>query len=141
MYQVQFQGDGGVNTGVWTLQDDLTVQYDIYFRAGSFVSNGYDVKARSIYADDNDAGISIDFSGTDKITLRWRFEIQSNPTFNIGSADVYWENMEGDQYRLYGSNNTFNDLYFDHDDGANPINIEGNNTVNNVNIESNNYLK
>ncbi|KAA3630974.1 MAG: HYR domain-containing protein, partial [Bacteroidetes bacterium] len=139
--QIQFLGDGSY-AGEWTLQDDLDVRYDMYVQNGSFISNGYDVSCRSFFMHNNNANTSADFTGTDFINVTHRFELRYNPSFTIGSADIKWDNMEGGYYRILGYSNTFNDLIFNHDDGANRIylfNNSHNNTVNNVIINTTAY--
>ena len=138
MRQIQFLGDG-VYTGEWTLQDNLDVRYDLYTTYGSFVSGGHRVSCRSFFSNNNNVNTSVDFTGTDLISVRHRFELHNNPTFNIGSANIQWQNMEGGYYRFYGYGKTFNDLLFDHDDGANRIELHHNNNVQNLVINSTAY--
>ncbi|MFT6336579.1 MAG: hypothetical protein ACJATI_003338, partial [Halioglobus sp.] len=126
-----------VYTGEWTLQGDLNVLDDIYLQYGSFVSNGYDVSARSLFNNINNSGTSIDFTGTNSINIKHRYEVQPNANINMGTADITFDNLCCSYYSLIGGNHTYNDITFNHNTGNNSIDLTGNNTVNNLTVNSN----
>ncbi|MGK0307432.1 MAG: hypothetical protein ACI8RP_000384, partial [Urechidicola sp.] len=136
--QVQFLSDGSY-AGKWTLRDNLSVTNDIYINNGSFISGGFNISSRSFYNANNNSQISIDFAGTDQINVRNDFEIQPNTNFNIGDANIRWDNMTLNEYSFLGGNKTYKDLTFVHDDGPNPISLSGNNSIRNVLIETTAY--
>jgi hypothetical protein len=135
MYRLQLYADGA-RDGEWTLDGDLEVQQEVYVRAGTFKTAGNTVRTRSLLNDYGDSRIKLDFTGTDTIYTDNELMFAQGSQVVLGGAQLKFTNSYNRINRLYGGNNTFNDILFTHSGSASAstIDVYDNNTFRNISL-------
>jgi hypothetical protein len=133
LYYAMFNGNGSYR-GEWTLNNDFSTYYEMYFRSGKFVSNGYRVSGRSLYNDYNDSRITLDFTGTDTIYANNEIRFYYDPTVMMSGTNIKFSDMCCSNFRLYGGNKTYKDVIFEPWAYGSYIYIDDNNSFRNVSL-------
>jgi hypothetical protein len=121
-------------TGSWTLQDKFTNSGLTTFTRGHFISNGKSVD----FGYNLDASVSntrtLDFTGTDTITVRNTWSIHTGTNLTMATANLLFKSNQAESQTFSGGNKTYHNIVIqnNYNSGYYDIYFSGNNTINDL---------